>query len=46
MRRQHQHELEQSGTVQTDRMKYAPLDEVHINCTCRSRPDGDLFVAA
>lgn len=44
MRRQHEHELEQWGTVQTDRMKYAPLDEVHITFTCRSRPDGDLFV--
>jgi len=32
--------------VQTDRMKYAPLDEVHISCTCPSRADGDLFVAA
>ncbi len=46
MSRQQEHELENFGTVRADRMKYAPLDEVHISFTCRSRPDGDLFVAA
>ncbi len=44
MRRQHEHELEQWGTVQTDRMQYAPLDEVHISFTRRSRPDGEVVV--
>lgn len=44
VRRQHEHELEQWGTVQTDRMKYAPLEEVRVRFTCRSRSDGDLFV--
>ena len=44
MRRQFDHELEQWGTVQTDRMQYAPLDEVRLTFTCRSRTDGDLFV--
>jgi hypothetical protein len=44
VRRQQEYELENFGTVQTDRMEYAPLDEVRISFACRGQSAAAYFV--
>ena len=44
MRRQQQYELDNFGTIRTDRMKYAPLDEVGITSICRDGTADAYFI--
>ena len=44
MRRQQEYELDSFGTVRTDRVKYAPLDEVRITFICRGQPHDAFFI--
>ena len=44
MRRQHEYELENFGTVLTERVKYTPLDEVHVTFICAGEVLDQVYV--